>query len=82
MRTLHTSVDRLTERLTHSSTCLPIEIILNVLCQVHIKHDKVVEVTSREGLAGKLASHAAAPLAWTAHGIQTDLRRGFHMQQN
>lgn len=49
---------------------LPIEVILNVLCQVYVKDNKVVEVTPTEGVPGSLVGQAAAPLTDTAHGIQ------------
>lgn len=65
-----------------TSANLPIKVILNILRQVHIEHDKVVEVTPAEGLAGRLTSQAAAPPACTAHCIQGDVRCGFHMLQH
>lgn len=61
---------------------LPIEVVLNVLRQVHIEHDKVVEVTPAEGVAWRPAGEAAAPLASAAHRVQGDLRRGLHVLQH
>lgn len=78
MTTQHKSPDRL----TRSSANLPIEVILNILRQVHVKHDKLVEVTAAEGVAGRLASQAAAPLACATHGVLGDLRCGFHVLQH
>lgn len=65
-----------------SSPDLPIEIILNVLRQVHVKHDKVVEVASTEGLALGPAGYAAVPLSNPTHSILGDFRRVFHMLQH
>lgn len=55
---------------------------MDILCQVHVEHDKVVEVAPTVQLAGGLASQAAAPLASAAHRVQGDLRCGFHMLQH
>lgn len=61
---VHTKIE------VHLLTAITIEVVLNVLRQVHVEHDKVVEVTPAERLTGRLASEAAAPLACTGHGIQ------------
>lgn len=61
---------------------LPIEVILNILCQVHIKHNKVMEVTAGEGVAQRLASQATAPFSHATHCIEGDLRCGLHMLQH
>lgn len=61
------------------STNIPIKVILNILRQVHIKHDKVVEVTPAERVAGRFVSQAAIPLACAAHCIHGDLRRVLHV---
>ncbi|KAG7229256.1 hypothetical protein INR49_012913, partial [Caranx melampygus] len=57
-------------------------VVLNILRQVHIEHDKVVEVTPAEGVAWSLVGEAAAPLASAAHCVQGDLRRGLHVLQH
>lgn len=61
---------------------LPIEVILNVLCQVHIKEDKVMEVTPAEGVLGSLVGQVAAPLADTADSIQGDFGCVLHVLQH
>lgn len=68
--------------LTVPSMRLPVQIVLNVLGQVHVKQDKVVEVASAEGVSGGPASQAAAPLTDAAHCIQGDLRRALHVLQH
>lgn len=55
---------------------------MNVLSQIHVEHDKVVEVRPTERLSGRLVSQAAAPLAGTAHGVEGDLRCVLHMLQH
>lgn len=65
-----------------SSPDLPIKVILNVLSQVHVKHDKVVEVTSTEGLAVGSAGYAAVPLSNPTNSILADFRCVFHMLQH
>lgn len=68
--------------ITRLSPDLPIKVILNVLRQVHVKHDKVVEVASTEGLAVGPAGYAAVPLSNPTHSILGDFRRVFHMLQH
>lgn len=61
---------------------IPVKVVLNVLRQVHVKHDKVVEVTSTEGLAVGPAGYAAVPLSNPTHSILGDFRRVFHVLQH
>lgn len=61
---------------------LPRDVVLHVLCQVHVQHDKVVQVAPTEGLAGGPASHVAVPLAGSEHCVQADLWREFHVLQH
>lgn len=61
---------------------LPVEVVLHVLRQVHVQHDKVVQVRPTEGLARRPASQVAAPLAGSAHRVQGDLWRDFHVLQH
>lgn len=60
----------------------PIEVILDVLRQVDVEHDKVVEVASTEGLAVGAAGYAAVPLSNPAHRILGDFGRVFHVLQH
>lgn len=61
---------------------LPRDVELHVLRQVHVQHDKVVQVAPTEGLAGGPASRVAAPLAGSEHCVQADLWREFHVLQH
>ena len=79
IKTPHSSVEA---QVRLSSANLPIEVILDILRQVHVEHDKVVEMTPTEGLAGRPASQAAAPLASAAHGVQGDLWGALHVLQH
>lgn len=60
----------------------PVEVVLDVLRQVHVEHDELVQVAAAEGQAGGPAPQAAAPLARAAHGVEEDLGRGLHVLQH
>ena len=60
----------------------PVEVILDVLCQVHVEHDEVVQVAPGEGHGGGPQRQATAPLADATHGVHGDLGRGLHVPQH
>lgn len=65
-----------------SSTNSPVEVVLDILSQIHVEHDEVVQVTPTEMVDGVLVRQAAAPLPHATHCVEGDFWRGLHVLQH
>lgn len=61
----------------HFLVAVAVQVVSDILGQVHVEHDEVVDVAAREGIGG--GRQATAPLANATQGIQAYAGRGLHV---
>lgn len=61
---------------------LPVQVILDVLREIHVEQDEVVEMAAAERGSERRNGGFTAPVPRPTHGVVRDRRRHLHVQQH